>query len=587
MNKAECYQIENECRTIRHSSFVIRNSSFALALTIALASASAGAADAGYTLGVPGAPRLRDTSSAEANAWLSANVAYPAMSVVAPGTNTAVSAATVAGADRVTLAANEAGFALERTKPEYYLGDRIEPPDNVDWSATYDKFVADGTAGLLFDPAGEAVYVTIGGMRRMAWILKDGTTNEMSYVTSPACSGRPRRIYWTDDPYNAPAIDLSGKFVRFFGSDELLVPKYGVYTNSTAGIEQILTNRVVSGVVLDKTTHMLMAYGELQGQFVMAYYDTGTYERMLHVQVVEVCRPQVSVLSGEIGRALRPDGRGFDTTGLRARPTVVSPTDDRGEYLYQHKGQYSYSPKNGSVYPLRPTKDCQWNAEVYWMETDEMEVEWPFEVDQYKCDWPEDAPVFVRGDVAGDRGCNVYIPSDYTPTLMSYQEPEGHARAPSSDGTFTTTGEGYSLLRLTADDNIWFVPVHSIMRSNADYFTLMPEEIAVGRELQLRGGAVAGTAEGFSPKCDGSSPGYIYAAASDRVWNPDLYSAPAPQTGGMSVTNQLDTAGSGDTNTYASVIYAVSALRNDEGRMTNDGMPKIEVWWKRRSGRRG
>ena len=293
----------------------------------------------------------------------------------------------------------------------------------------------------------------------------------MTYVTSASCSGRPRRIYWTDEPYNAPAVNLSGKFVKFFGSAELLTPRFGVQTNTAGGISQVLTNRVVSGLVLDSSSHMLNAYGELQGQVVMAYYDTGTFEHLLHVQAVEICRPDVNVMAGSIGRALRPDGRGYDTTGLRAQPTVVSPTDDRGEYLYQHKGRYSYSPKSGNVYPLRPTKDCRWNAEVYWMETDEMEVRWPFELDHYECDWPEDTTVFVRGDAGGDFGRDVYIPTDYTPTLMSYQDPEGHARAPAGDGTFTTKGAGYSLLRLTADDDIWFVPVRSVMRSDPDFFS--------------------------------------------------------------------------------------------------------------------
>ncbi len=541
------------------------------------------AADAGFTLGVPGVAKIRNTPFAEANAWLSANVAYSAMTVVAPATNGVVaqSAATVAGEPRVRLATNEAGFSLERTKPEYYLGDAIQPPANVDWSATYDRFVADNPRGLLFDPAGQRVFVTEGGTISLTWVAKDGAETPMTYVVSASCSGRPRRIYWTDHPYNAPGIDLSGKFVKFFGSAELLTPKYGVHTNSSAGIEQVISNRVVSGLVVDSSSKMLYAYGQLQGQVVMAYYDTGTYEHMLHVQAVEVCRPVVNVLSGEIGKALKPDGRGYDTVGLRARPTVVSPSDDRGEYLYQHKGNHSYSPKNGNVYPLRPTRDCRWNAEVYWMETDEMEVQWPFELDHYECDWPVDATVFVRGTEKGDYGRSIYIPKEYTPTLMGYQDPDGHARAPLADGTFTTTAKGYSLLMLTANDNVWFVPVHSVMRTDPDYFTLVPEEISVGKELRLRGGTVDGTSSRFSPKCDAKSPGYIYEATSARVWNPNLYSAPRAETDaeGVSTNVMAGVANGGDTNTYDSVVYAVTALAGKGEGGAGNGNPSIEVWW--------
>ena len=554
-------------RNASRPSFAMQRVAVVFAAAMLLAPASGIAADAGYTLGVPGAPVLRMDG---ANAWLSANPNYPAMAIVAPATNApAISALTVAGADRVALAAAEAGFPLERTKPEYYLGDAIDPPPGVDWTATYARFLADNPAGFLFDPSGQRVFATLGGSIRFTWVLSDGSRSEMTYIVSSSCSGRPRRIYWTDYPYNGPAIDLSGKFVKFFGPDELVKPVYGVYTNEVAGMTQVLTNRVVSGLYYDSSTKMLYAYGELQGQVVMAYYDTGTYERLLHVQTVEICRPVVNVMKGEIGRPLQPDGRGYPTAGLRARPTAVTPTDDRGDYLFQHKGKQSYSPKNGWVFPLRPTMDCRWNAEIYWMESDEMLVQWPFELDQYECDWPSDATVFVRGDVGGDTGRPVYIPTDYTATLMGYQDPEGHARAVESDGTFRTTAEGFSLLKLATDDNVWFVPVHSILRSNQDYFTLAPEGIAVGTELKLRGGSVAGTAPGFSPSCDPDSPGYIYSAASGTHYNPRLYAE--PQSSAAAQTNQAASVSSSDTNTYASVIYAVAA--EPEG-----GKP-LEVWW--------
>ncbi len=531
---------------------------------IALPFAAALGAAAHYSLGLPGAPTI--CTNLNKNAWLESNSAYAVMSVVTPGTNNAVSAVTVAGAPQVKLAAVEAGFALERTKPEYFLGDRIVPPGGVDWPATYELCGMASPPGFLFDPKGEAVYVAAGGTLSFTWVLTDGSRLPMTYVTSSSCQGRPRRIYWTDKPYNAPCIDLTGKFVKFFGSDEILGLDY-----TTPAVAGGLTN-VIKGLYIDEDTHLLNACGGIEGQVIMAYYDAGTYENLLHIQTVEVCRPQVNVLSGEIGRALKPDGRGYDTTGLRARPTVVAVSDDRGDYLYQHKGQYSYSPKNGNVYPLRPTMDCRWNAEVYWMETDEMEVQWPFELDHYECDWPKDTTVFVRGDAPGsDGGRPIYIPSDYMATLMSYQEPEGHALAPGADGTFTSVGEGYSLLRLISDDNIWFVPIHSVLRSNRAYFTLAPADVAVGSELRLREGASDGTAEGFSPVCDPESPGSIYEATSARIWNENLYSPAQPDTGTSGTVDPSSLAESGgDTNMYESVIYAVTAKADD---------PKIEVWW--------
>ena len=533
--------------------------------------AALGAA-AHFTLGIPGAPEIRVPSSgapaASQNPWLSSNNAYAAMcTVMTPGSTNAVSDSVIASLPRVKLDAMEAGFVLERTRPEYFLGERIEPPGGVNWPATYNRFLADIAAGnvlggsFLFDPLGEAVYATTGGTLVFTWVLENGSNIQMTYIVASSCKGRPRRIYWTDEPYNAPAINLMGKFVKFFGSDAILNLEYS---------GSVISN-VTRGLYVDVNTHMLNAVGEIEGQVVMAYYDTGTFENLLHVQTVEICRPVVNVLSGEIGRALKPDGRGYDTSGLRARPTTVNPTDNRGDYLYQHQGHYSYSPKSGNVYPLRPTMDCRWNAEIYWMETDEMEVQWPFELDHYECDWPKDTTVFVRGDVGNDAGRPIYIPSDYAASIMSYQEPEGHALAPEADGTFTAIGEGYSLLRLTTEDNIWFVPILSVMRSDTNYFTLAAADIAVGSELRLRGGNLAGTAAGFLPTCDPASPGSIYEATSARIWNTNLYSPAQPDTDSTGTVDPTTLAESGgDTNTYESVIYAVTARADD---------PKIEVWW--------
>ena len=518
-----------------------------------------------YVLGVPAAPTMYISSNAGDNEWLAANNAYAAMSIAA--TTGGVSRVVDVDSPQMELASAEAGFPIERSKPDYYLADVIEPPENVDWAATYANYIAlpaSERSNFIFDDDSCRLFAAKGGTVNFTWALSDGTSRLMTYIVSLSCSGRPRRIYWTDYPYNAPGIDLTGKFVKFLGNDELLTIRYGSVTNVTAGIPQVITNKIVSGVHLDPSTKMLYAYGQLQGQAVMAYYDTGTFDRLLHVQVIEVCRPQVNRMKGEIGRALKPDGRGYDVSGLRAQPTYVQPSDNRGDWYYQHQGQHSYSPKHGNVYPLRPTKDCPWNMEVYWMETDEMEVDWPFELDQYECDWPADATVFVRGSDGGGRP--VYVPSDYTATLMKYQDPEGHARAVETDGTFKTLGEGYSLLRLTADDNIWFVPIHSILRTNTDYFTLEPGNIRVGRELQMRGGSAAGLAPGFEPKCNAASPGYIYEAASNPIWNPDIYEAAKPDGAGAVASTDTDAAASTDTNKYESVVYGVRP-------------GTLEVWW--------
>ena len=541
-----------------------------LAIAVAAALGGARAEAPTYVLDIPDPPWFVNTVDAAQNAWIASNCNFVAMSVAGIVSNNA-SVATFLDRPVVQLASVEAGFADEHARPDYYLADSIEPPEGVDWAGTYELYVADPVASknFVFDTEQYRLYPVMGGRWSFKWKLVDGTEREMSYGIASSCAGRPRRIYWTHAPYNSPAVNLQGKFVKFFGNEDIAVPRRGVSTNETAAGSVEMPDSIVRGLYIDPSSHLLQTHGDIQGQVVMVYYDSGNFDRILHVQAVEVCEPVVNKMKGEIGRALKADGRGYDTTGLRALPSQVNVTDNRGNYYHQHNGNHSYSPKHGNVYPLRNTVGARQNMEVYWMETDEMKVEWPFELDQYECDWPTDATVFVRGD-GTDAGRPVYVPTDYTVELQKFQEPEGHAKAVETDGTFVTTGEGYSLLKMSADDNVWFVPLHSVLRTNTNYFTLAAEDIRVGLELKLRGGAVAGTAPGFAPACNAESSGYIYRETSDPVWNPNIYYDPQPENAGSSGTNTASSAESAsDTNTYASVIYAASALDN----------PKIEVWW--------
>lgn len=526
------------------------------------------------SLGIPGVPVLRVTTNAAENTWLAANLAYPVMALCGAPTN-AVSTleAGMIGNDLARLHATEAGFAVERSKPQYWLADRIAPPANVDWGATYASFSTNANPNrFFFDTAAPALYAAGGGPASFTWVLTDGQTEEHVYLIGGASQRRPRRIFWTDWPYQAPAVNLAGKFVKFFGNPDLLTPRYGVVTNITGGISQVLTNKITRGLYLDQTTKQLFAAGEISGQVLMVYYDSGTFETPLLVQVVEVARPQVIPMTGRIGEPLRPNGGGYNTDGLSARPTVAVEIDNRGPYLYQHTGQNSFSPKHGNVYPLRPTVAARWNAEVYWMETDDLQVQWPFELCQYECDWPDDAPVFVRGTLSGadgaaDYGRPLFIPDDYTATLMDFQEPEGHARAVEPDGTFVTRGAGWSLLRLSGDDNVWFLPVRSVLRDDPACFTLAPSDLEVGREAVLRGGSVAGIAPGWSaPAVDPSLPGYLYRAASGTSYNPALYDDPAQDRGSTMDVGSGATGSS--SNNLPSAVFPV----------TVDGKP-LEVWW--------
>ena len=159
--------------------------------------ASAFGDDASYSLGVPHAPCINITNNAAGNPWLSTNDCFAVAALFAPvianlddQTNALYFAQTVSGNTSGTetlfrLVACEGGFVVEHSKPEYWLADRLVPPEGVDWVATYARFQASGEqTAFLFDPSGPSVYAADGGSHRFDWVLLDGNTQEMLPIES-------------------------------------------------------------------------------------------------------------------------------------------------------------------------------------------------------------------------------------------------------------------------------------------------------------------------------------------------------------------------------------------------------------------
>lgn len=533
---------------------------------------AAGGAIAGegevYSLGTPGVPILYVGSSGAAdNSWLEANSSFMAQSFEYVRTSDVVeSLREVDPAAPVrSLASASVGFPIERNKPEYYLGDALIPPDDVDWDQTYALFEnSEFASNFLFDTKGRCVYVINGATSRFSWVTTGGITQEVAIVASPVSAERPKNIFWTDN--GGKPVDLTGKYVRLFGPNEILEKVIGYReTGTTIGDEKAYQEYVVKGLYIDESggKKTMYAAGELSGQVVLVYYDSATYERIVGVQTIEVSRPSVETLTAFVGSELKPTGRGFSSDGLIAAPASLEEDDDgKGPYLYQHSGKYSYSPKNGCVFALRPTSDKTRNrTQIFWMETDAQAVQWPFEIDEYLVDWSEKTTILVRGDADGNPGKGITIPSAYDSELMKYQEDFGsvknHARAP-VDGEFVTYGPGLSLLKLTADDNIWFMPVRSIMRDDLDWFDPYPVEYDVGEEVVIAPGEFSGIAKNKASwfDIDTDIPGYIYEPVSDRVWNKNVYSASGVGAGGL-----------------PSAIFPVTAPMDDSTPAV------LEVWW--------
>ncbi len=449
----------------------------------------------GYRVTAPPAVPIFNTSTPAL--WVASNGASVAWTAGGSGVMTdshypeAFTITSTAAQYRLTESAM--GSTFEHIKPEYYLGDMLTAPANVNWDATYARLtnsLAYANKAVFYEPSVPGIFLSEGGLVQIDWILTDGSTNAHFYQVSGSSKQKPYRIYWTDEPFNSPPVDLSGKFVKFFGDPEIIELGYALVTSNAGGMPTTITN-VVSGLFLDPATHWLKAIGGIEGMVVMAYYRTGSFTELLGTIAVEVCAPDIKTVSGTISTQLQPTGDGYDVVGLSALVTEgLTSDDDVGSYVYQHKGTHSYSPKNGNLYAIRKTVGEPWKIEIYWQQEDLMGTSWPFEVLHYECDWPTDAATFVRGqetdaDGSVNNGLTVPISSTYTASLMEFQEPAGHAVL--ANNSFSTKGSGYSLLKLTGtdvngDDNIWFVPVQSVWRDDPQ-FDLTPGTWPISLEV--------------------------------------------------------------------------------------------------------
>ncbi|MCK5529318.1 MAG: hypothetical protein KAI74_06510, partial [Kiritimatiellae bacterium] len=209
------------------------------------------------------------------------------------------------------------GQPVEGIIPDVAMGSYITPPaganTNVPPSGWVAVKVGDNETAYYESADGAAFWVPSTGQIIAAqpnnvevdWIMQDGSTNAQVYITSAVPATRPARIFWTESPYDAPPIDLSGLFPVIHYNSEVPEPITQVSTNVFGGTN-IVTN-IVSGVWIDDQKRMRAK--DVTGIFVLEYYTTGTYEdqvRPVGIEIVEVMPPQVSTINVDIGQRLLP-----------------------------------------------------------------------------------------------------------------------------------------------------------------------------------------------------------------------------------------------------------------------------------------
>ena len=172
--------------------------------------------------------------------------AYPtaASGTIADETNTSASAtsATVSW----SLSAWSVGRMISEQPPDAKVGEFLKrfprEEGEINWDATFAAIRASqaGAEGYIQVVGGttnlaETLLITRSGAMAIPFVLKDGTTVDSVYTFSSATASRPYRLFATrrDEGNSAAFIDLTGRFVRFFGDPAVITPRYAV-TGSAA-----------------------------------------------------------------------------------------------------------------------------------------------------------------------------------------------------------------------------------------------------------------------------------------------------------------------------------------------------------------
>ena len=499
------------------------------------------------------------------------------------------------------------GMSVSEPMEDFDLGDwctslPIENGEAIDWVATGNRILASNAYSkegrLLYNKSAtndlERVMFTRGGRVTIDWVLTSGVVRQRTYMVSWTTPNRPYRIFWTENGFKGPPVMLcddngqNSRHVRLFGDPKLVKPEYSVQVMQRD--PYIATSNVVKGVVINEDSHMLQVYAKRgnddignhdgpEGQFVLAYYSDGTKDKLVCTIVVEVAPPEVAELDANVGDELKPTGEGYSIDHITAN-IMAGSMDDSGDpaspYLYKHSGFTDFSPKNGCVFAIAPNDaanqasgvDSPQKADIWWESTDPMGTEWPFEHDQYLIKWGDNLPKVVTGG-SDNPGCGILLPSVYDgkTSVEHYSTPANIASA--STNIVTVTGAGKFLLRINAEDNIWFLPFQSVLNTDTNYYERTAGEWHIGDEIDPRFDSAAGAGAVLANAIDRGLPGYIYEAGSaGRNWNPHLYHAPhlksaAEESQGTQATTDAD-----PYDTLTSSIYAVNVSNSP-----------IEVWW--------
>jgi len=258
-----------------------------------------------------------------------------------------------------------------------------------------------------------------------------------------------------------------------------------------------------------------------EGMVTIHYEDAAHYFVGREVVELRYYTPETIRLV-DIGSQLQPVIQKTNSPARHhiAAGKMTSKSDNTG-YIWQHLDTGNAGSYDGAMFATKENSQPV-EMEVFWLEKGLLEVEWPYEMDRYRADWPAIAQRYVRRQ---DHSLpKIALPPELNAVPMpseKYDDPTHHGYLVNQ--VFYTDGPGYSLLNYETGsemtrDWVGFQVVESVWHDDAALFDLTPTNWIIGVEIT-------------NETHEGVASGYIYEHADDPQddrYHPAIYGAADP-----------------------------------------------------------
>ncbi len=429
----------------------------------------------------------------------------------------------------VKLASVTMGRPLSVVSVSFGLGSIIPPPagplGQTDFyrAEPVNQTVAGGARNdnFYWSPHARKVYATQPGVIEIVWAERlSGLLRTETYAISTAPAKPERRIFWTENGFNGPKIEVppsrvSGVNFVYNSLVPATVPEAFVspYVTPPDPLLQLPPERrTVWYEPLDQQIHAYNREGRVFLEYLGNLNADGVTREQLGYEIVNIVKETRPVtLKVNIGEEVGPPADlPLATGGVGPDPALTYSiiagaglTTD--PFLFEH---LSLGGSKRTLYSIRQTapgvfvdgvlQQSSNEVLIYWKEAGERGIYWPKYYAGYILDWPsgdEAYSLYARPNQAdGDSASTgVVLDSTNNPALI-YQDDPGKQQAVLGPGNLFYTNvtsvdaDGRALIRYTNGDDIWFERVLSRMDTTFPSFnTSIPTEI--GRRISPPAGS--------------------------------------------------------------------------------------------------